>query len=184
MKLFENRAFALLCALLIVCGSTVMNVDRNVEKRAEKAEELWEARYGVEEQLEARCSNASQLWSILHRYDALADASLRLRSAYNAIYDTDMDCDEAQRLFTLNEELKSAAEDAMTAAKDASLSREDREWAERYYSNMVNAQRLLENADYHEAQREFAEMLDTTYLRILRPFYDDDLPQRFAWPEK
>ena len=180
MKLFENRAFALLCALLIVCGSTVANVDRHVEKRADKVEALWEAKYGMEEKIEERCSNASQLWSILHKYDALSEDANRLRSAYAALYDTDMDCDEAHRLFTFNEELSAAAESAMTAAKNASLSREDSEWAERYYSNMLNAQRLLESADYHAAQREFSRMLDTAYLRILRPFYDDELPQEFA----
>ena len=180
MKLFENRAFALLCTVLIVCGSTVMNVDRHVEKRADKIEEVWEAKYGVEEKLEERCSNASQLWSILQKYDTLSEAANRLRAAYNALYDTDMDCDEAHRLFTFNEELSAAAENAIAEAGNASLSRDDREWSERYYSNMVNAQRVLENAEYHEAQREFARMLDTPYLRILRPFYDDDLPQEFA----
>ena len=180
MKLFENRAFALLCALLIICGSTVANVDRHVEKRADKVEALWEAKYGVAEQLSERCSNASQLWSVLRQYDALSEAANRLRSAYNALYDTDMDCDEAHRLFTFNEELSAAAENAIAEAKNASLRGEDLEWATRYYSNMVNAQRLLESADYHKAQQEFSQMLDTTYLRILRPFYDDELPQEFA----
>ena len=180
MKFFENRAVALVCAVLIVCGSTAWNVHRRIDKRADALEEVWEEKYGMEERLNERCENASQLWSILRNYDALSGECQRLRNAYNAMKDTDMDCDEAQKLFALNEELRLSSEAAMTKAGQLSLSAEDREWADRYYGNMVNAQRLLAEASYHEAQREFAELLNTPYLTMMKPFMDDDLPQKFA----
>ena len=180
MKFFENRAVALVCALLIVFGSTVWNVNRHIDKRADALEDVWEAKYGVEEKLKERCSNASQLWSVLKNYDTLSPECQRLRDAYNAFFDKDMDCEAAQYLFTLNEELSQAAEIAMQKAEKLTLAPDDREWAERYYGNMVNAQRVLTNAGYHDAQREFAELLNTPYLRMLKPFIEDDLPQKFA----
>ena len=180
MKFFENRAVALVCAVLIVFGSTVWNVNRRIDRRADALEDVWEEKYGIEEKLKERCSNASQLWGILRNYDALSGECHRLRNAYNALLDTDMDCDKAQKLYALNEELRLSAEAAMNRAEQLSLSADDREWAERYYSNMVNAQRLLTDANYHEAQREFSELLNTPYLTILKPFMDDDLPQKFA----
>ena len=180
MKFFENRAVALVCAILIVFSSTAWNVNRQIDRRADALEALWEEKYGIEEKLNERCNNASQLWSILQGYDALSGECRRLRNAYNALYDTDMDCEEAEKLFALNEELHLSAEAAMSKAGKLSLSAEDREWVERYYSNMVNAQRLIEDASYHEAQRQFAQLLNTPYLTVMKPFIDDDLPQKFA----
>jgi len=180
VKILENRAVALLCALLLVIGSTAWNIERNLDRQEDALEQVWAAKYGIAEKLAERCSNASQLWSVLSRYSSLSDVCARLRSAYNALYDTDMDMDRAERLFTLNEELNTAAAEAMSAAEKAGLSSEDSQWAQRYYSNMTNAQRLMEQADYHQAQREFAQLLEAPHVRLLLPLIEDELPQKFA----
>ena len=54
MAVFKNRAAALLLCVVVVLGSTVWNVNRHLEKEAEKAETLFELPNGIEEQVENR----------------------------------------------------------------------------------------------------------------------------------
>lgn len=180
MKILENRVLSALIAILIVIGSTAWNVNRNLSREADKLEEVWSEKYGVEEKLTERCSEASQLWSVLRNYDTLSEECAALRNSYNAIYNTELSMYEASVLFSLNEELSSASLAAMKAAENASLSSDDREWAERYYSNMINAQRLIENSDYHEAQQQYAALLNAPHIRFLLPLLSKSIPEQFA----
>ncbi|MCQ2439334.1 MAG: hypothetical protein MJ074_06200 [Oscillospiraceae bacterium] len=179
-KFLQNPAAAWICALVIVLGSTVWNLDRSLEKRARETEAVWEAKYGMEEKLQERCSNAAQLWSVLSRSDALSEECAALRAACNALYDADMVCTRAHELYALNEELSRAARQAMDAAALSPLSTEDAQWAERYYGNMLNAQRLMDEGDYHEAQRQFAQLLNAPHVALLRHLLNVDMPEAFA----
>lgn len=169
-----------LCALLMVLCATVFNLNHNLSKRADHLEDLWEADYGIEEKIEERCSEAAQLWSLLHEYDALRTPCDRLRTSYNALYNMEMDMEYASSLYTANEELSLAADALISALREEKLSEEDMQWAERYYSNMVNAQRVLLASEYIPAQREFAQLLNAPHVALLRPLLFVDLPQNFG----
>ncbi len=180
MKLLENRVFSLFCALLIVFFSTVWNIDRDLEKRADAVENTWEEKYGIEEKLEERCSDAAQLWSVLRDYPALSGECDELRKSYNALYEMDMDAEHASALYLANEGLTKAAEALMNAAGEVSLRAEDKEWAGRYYGNMVNAQRVILSSDYPQTQAEFARLLQAPHVALLRPFLTTDIPEPFG----
>ena len=163
MAVFKNRAAALLLCILVVLGSSVWNVNRNLEKEAEKAEELFEIHNGIEDQIESRISYCSQLWSVCRDFPA-ADA---LRSAYNALYEAE-EADDVAAMARANEALTLAAGELHVQILASSRVTED---AEYYYDLQENAARVMETAaaDYNAAAAEYQSLIKGFPLTLLRP---------------
>ena len=179
-KYLQNSTVALLCAVVIVLGSTLGNLNRNLSTKVQAVEELWTGKYGIVEKLEERCSSASQLWSVLHEVSALEEECAEVRSAYNALYDLDLDMAQAASLYTANERLSAASASLLSAAREECPESRNLELAESYYSDMVNAQRVLEQSSYHEALSELNDLFSAPHIALLRPFLRVTLPEEFA----
>lgn len=175
MKALENRGVALLAALLIVFGSTVWNVNRNLGRRADEADEAWFERYGAEEQLRDRSSYASQLWSLCQAQPELGEESHALRKAYNELYDALEEGDRAAAM-EANRALSEAADAAYRAYSRSAAGDNDRSAADRYFNYMTNAQRMLRDGRYNELAEEYALVRDNGYLNALSPLIFVDEP--------
>ena len=174
MTVFKNRAMALLLCVLCVFGSSVWNVNRNLEKEAEKAEELFEAHNGIEDQIESRISYCSQLWSVARDFPSAA----AFRDAYNALYEAEEHGTPAD-MARANEELTSAAEKLHTEILAASRVTED---AEYYYDLQQNAARVMDElADkgYNSAAADYRRLTNSFPLSLLRPFIFVEAPVPF-----
>lgn len=174
MAVFKNRAVALLLALLVVLGSSVWNVNRSLEKEAEKAEALFEAHNGIEEQIESRISYCSQLWSVARDFPAAA----AFRDAYNALYEAE-DADNVAAMAKANAALTHAAEELHMQILASSRVTED---AEYYYGLQQNAARLLDGEaaeGYNTAAAAYQQLIRSFPLSLLRPLIFVEAPVPF-----
>ena len=173
MAVFKNRGAALLLCLLLVLGSSVWNVNRNLEKEAEKAEELFEAPNGIEDQIESRISYCSQLWSVAGDFPAAA----AFRDAYNALYEAE-EHGSAADMARANAALTLAAEELHTQILASSRVTED---AEYYYDLQQNAARVAESAavDYNAAAGAYRRLTESFPLSLLRPLIFVEAPVPF-----
>lgn len=170
MAIFKNRAAALVLCVLVVLGSSVWNVNRNLEKTADKAEELFEAHNGIEEQIENRISYCSQLWSVARDFPAAA----AFREAYNALYEAEENGTAAD-MAKANAAVTRAAEELHTQILASSRVTED---AEYYYDLQQNAERVTAAAakDYNAAVEEYQRLTKGFPLALLRPLIFVEAP--------
>jgi len=172
MAVFKKRGAALLLCILCVLGSSVWNVNRNLEKEADKAEALFEAHNGVEEQIENRIGYCSQLWSVTRDFPAAA----AFREAYNALYEAE-EADDVAAMAKANNELSRAAGDLHVQILASSMVTDD---AEYYYSLQENAARVMETAaaDYNAAAAEYQRLIKGFPLFLLHPliFVEEPVP--------
>ena len=173
MAVFKNRGAALLLCLLLVLGSSVWNVNRNLEKEADKAEELFEAHNGIEEQIENRIGYCSQLWSVTGDFPAAG----AFRDAYNALYEAE-EADDIAAMAKANRELTSAAEALHSQILASSRVTED---AKYYYGLQENAARVMETAakDYNAAAAAYERLAGAFPLSLLRPLIFVEAPVPF-----
>lgn len=174
MAVFKNRAVALLLSLLVVLGSSVWNVNRNLEKEAEKAEALFEAHNGIEDQIESRISYCSQLWSVARDFPAAA----AFRDAYNALYEA-AEAGSIAAMAGANAELSRAAGELHTQLLASSMVTDD---AEYYYGLQQNAARLLDGEAaeaYNAAVSAYQQLTRSFPLSLLRPLIFVEAPVPF-----
>ena len=173
MAIFKNRAAALLLCVVAVLGSTVWNVNRNLEKEAEKAETLFELPNGIEEQIENRIGYCSQLWSVAGDFPA----ATAFREAYNALYEAE-EADDVAAMAKASEALTLAAGELHTQILAVSRVTED---ARYYYDLQQNAARVMETAakDYNAAVSEYQSLIDGFPLSLLRPLIFVEAPVPF-----
>lgn len=173
MAILKKRSVALLLSLLVVLGSSLWNVNRNLEKEAEKAEELFEAHNGIEDQIESRISYCSQLWSVARDFPAAA----AFRDAYNALYEAE-EAEDVAAMVKANSELTRTAEALHTQILASSRVTED---AEYYYGLQENAARVMETAaeDYNAATAEYQRLIGGFPLTLLRPLIFVEAPVPF-----
>ena len=173
MAVFKNRAAALLLCFLVVLGSSVWNVNRSLEKEADKAENLFEAHNGMEEQIENRIGYCSQLWSVARDFPAAA----AFRDAYNALYEAE-EADDVAAMARANAELTRAAEELHTQILASSMVTDD---AEYYYGLQQNAARVMDTAavDYNAAAKAYQRLIRGFPLALLRPLIFVEAPVPF-----
>ena len=173
MAVFKNRAAALVLCVLCVLVSSVWNVNRSLEKEAEKAEELFEAHNGIEDQIESRIGYCSQLWSVAGDFPAAA----AFRDAYNALYEAE-EHGSAADMARANAALTLAAEELHTQILASSRVTED---AKYYYDLQQNAARVMENAAeaYNASAAAYRRLTESFPLTLLRPLIFVEAPVPF-----
>ena len=173
MAVFKKHSVALLLCALIVLGSTLWNVNRHLEKEADKAEALFEAHNGIEEQIGNRIGYCSQLWSVSRDFPAAA----AFREAYNALYEAE-EADDVAAMAGANAELSRAAEALHVQLLASSRVTDD---AEYYYGLQQNAARVIDTAaaDYNAAAEAYRSLTGSFPLALLRPFIFVEAPVPF-----
>lgn len=181
MKFFKNRAVAVLLAILVVAGSTLVNTRVRLAEACQQVEDtFFTASAGsksVYARLDARLDAANGLWSILINHDAEAAAALnQARSAMLDAYDSR----DISDMYAANSRLQDAFDTAVTAVSAYTLSASESDALNDYTITFAGAQKMIDESSYNSDVLAF---LRTTYNKfpaiILAPLVGVEAPELF-----
>lgn len=168
-------AGVVLVAVLVLF--TILGLNRSVAAQAHKTAALYEASFGIADQLGERLNAARGLASLASENAALSDLYNALRDAYNALYDAQ----GPHAQYQANMALETAWQALYTALQDTDLSSDTQQQADYYADTLTNAQRCIDTDGYNAAVAQFqTEVMGTPVTRLFRVLIWAELPEAFA----
>lgn len=182
MKLLKNRLFAILLAVLVVVGSTLLNTQTRLGEACAEVEDGFYTSSGAAKSiyawLGARLDAANGLWTLLINHDAEAAGTL------NAARGTLMDAYEARdiaAMYDANEDLQSAFDSAFTALGGYALTASESDALNDYQVDFAGAQKMIDASEYNSTVLAFER---TTLSRfpasLLAPLAGVEAPVLYA----
>ena len=187
MSILRKRSFAVVIALIVVCLSTLLSVNRSLGSAAEKISDGFYSgvKYdgyvhkSIYSQLEQRSGAAAGLVAIGANYTSLDDVTDTLRSARDDLVGT-MDGGDIAAMYRANTALQSAYEAFVYAAQDAGLTTRELQGLDSYVDTLSGAQSVIASAGYNESVREFnRKTFDRFPAGLLAPIAGVDAPVLF-----
>lgn len=187
MSILRKRSFAVVIALIVVCLSTLLSVNRSLGSAADKVSDGFYSgvKYdgyvhkSIYSQLEQRSGAAAGLVTIGANYAALGDVTDALRSARDELTGA-MDGGDIAAMYRANAALQTAYEAFVYAAQDAGLSAREQKGLDAYADTLGGAQSVIASAGYNESVREFErKTLGRFPAGLLAPIAGVDAPVLF-----
>ena len=180
MKFLQKTPVAILIAVLVVLGSSVVNVNTNLGRKAEAADALWSEKNGMADQLSVRQSSAAQLWSVTNKYDALRSQNDGLRQAYLALADA-LDAEDVSGAYEASTALTANSAAVLSSLQSAEgVTARDLENAAYYCGLMESAELALEQCGYSEAAAEYQRLISAFPLSLMKPLIRTEAPVCFG----
>ena len=187
MSILRKRSCAVVIALVVVCLSTLLSVNRSLGSAADRVADGFYSgvKYdgyvhkSIYSQLEQRSGAAAGLVTIGANYVALGDVTEALRSARQELANT-MDGGDVAAMYKANTALQTAYEAFVYAAQNAGLSTRDQKGVDSYADTLSGAQNVIAAAGYNESVREFErKTLSRFPAGLLAPIAGVDAPVLF-----
>lgn len=181
MKFFKNRAVAVLLALLVVAGSTLLNTQIRLSEKCRQVEDGFYASETGSKSIYAylgdRLDAANGLWTILINHDAEAAAALnQARSALLGVYDAR----DIAGMYGANNALQQAFDKAAAAVAGYDLTSSESDALNDYTISFAGAQKMIDKSGYNTVVLDFTR---TTYEKfpanLLAPLVGVEAPELF-----
>lgn len=161
MDFFKKPIVALIVALAVVCGSTVLNTQIKLGEEIQAVEDSFYTSVSGEKsiysRLEERLAAANGLWTILTKYDSDAAEELADERQYLIWSCQNRDI---QSMIYNNNELATVFADSVSLLNGYELSQAELEDVAYYTESFVGAQKMIEKSSYNSQVLEF---LRSTY---------------------
>ena len=181
MKFFGNRAVALILAVIVVVGSTLLNTRLKLGEECQSVEDgFYTASSGsksVYDRLDARLDAANGVWSLLesHGNSAAEELAVSRSVLLNAMDERDIG-----DMYDGNQALQTAFDKASAALLKLRLTKNEKDALEDYQTAFAGAQKMIDEADYNGAVLEFRrKVFDKFPASLLAPIVGLDGPELF-----
>jgi hypothetical protein len=182
MKLFQNRAIAVLLAIFIVAGSTLLNTQIKLSEQCRQVQDGFfaseEGSKSIYAYLSARLDATNGLWTILINHDA--EAAAALNQARAALLDA-YDARDISGMYGANSTLQQAFDTAAASAAGYDLTSSESDALNDYTINFAGAQKMIDKSGYNTSVLDFTS---TTYdkfpANLLAPLVGVEAPELFA----
>jgi len=167
MKFFKNRVVAIVIAIIAVVLSGVLSARsgllgaiREVEMLYYDGVEAEEGNYlrpSIDSQMRLKHNTVGSMLGILAGYDELASVTEDLRDAKDYVYYNLGDYDEytIESMSWANQELEAVLARLRVEMDRVSFPEREAAMLEQCFEDLTGAQRMIEQAGYNEAVREF-----------------------------
>ncbi len=173
----KARRAAAVVLLAVIVIFTIAGLNRSVSHQAKKTAALFDADFGIAEQLGERMNAARGLAALAAEDSAVSGEYEALRTAYNSLYDASSVHDK----YTANTALETAWQSLYTAMNGSGMDSETQRKADYYADILTNAQRCIENDGYNAAVAQFqTSVMQTPVTRLLHALIFTELPEAFA----
>lgn len=164
MKIFQNRAFALILAIVVFLGAPLLSARVKLSAKTRETEAMFFEKEGNIDSpyyfVNERISAASLVCQTLSAYPECEGDIARVRSARNALAAA-YDEKDISGMASANAELESAAHDLKETAGTVAMSTDDAGNYEYYVSRLDGAQRMLDRSGYNEKVRAARKSYDS-----------------------
>lgn len=181
MSFFNNRATAIVLAVILVLGSTLLNVRVKLGNEITEIEDTFytssKGERSIDSRISERLSAANGLWTILLKYDE--DEADKLADARNALL-TAQSAKDISAMSEANTALGEAFTMASAALGQYQLTGTESSAVASYETAFSGAQKMIDESSYNSTVQSF---LSGTYNRfpasVLAPLVGLEPPERF-----
>lgn len=181
MNFFKNPLVAVLLAVIVVAGSTLVNTDVKLGEACQAAEDAFYTNDGsaksIYSRLDARLDAANGLWTIIQNYNN--SEAIDLSAARGTLLSARENRDISD-MFAANKALQSAFDSALASLGKYSLDSGEKEAVESYATTFAGAQKMIDESKYNENVLEFQRgVLDKFPASVLKGIVGIDEPELF-----
>ena len=184
MKLFKNRFFALLLAVVVVIASTLINTDVKFGRECSKVTEQF---YADTSRSAAPASISRELVNILSDSESLSALASRYGADTKALDDANAQLRErltakrgASEVYVSYNKLCAALTSLMGQLPNSTLSEQDSAEVTRCADSIAEAQNAITMSDYNSVVRAFQHRYDRFPTSLLARLAGVDMPETFA----
>lgn len=176
MSFFKNKGIALLLAILLVLGSSLLSTRWKLGRESDKISVSFD--YSMLGALHTLTVNADAL-AVIGQNNALDGAPVK-DAAYGLDLALRYSADKKAHVYDCYQSLLRELGRLEQELSAASLSREDRESAELCMAALAQAQQDVEDSGYNDAVAAFLKKNGSAYTRALARLAGVSMPEYFA----